>query len=160
MGEAYLDLYRDDGSEKISIPGGVAKLEADGLQLVQEEMIFNYEDCLNILDGFARHSTDFLTLEAGACGPAYDVYESVVNYGCFEIVDPLNSVWSGLGAVLLFFVPLLVAVWHIEVTFRSVPAGDSDGDSEGGVEAAVAGERRPSWESAVGAVEEAYAEKY
>ena len=119
MYDMLISFYQAPDEDDPSIVETVKYLSEEGLDVIKEELPSDYTDVMDIIDGFVQHTIDYMGTELGRCEPAYNIYESMINYGCYEIVDPVNSIWSGLGAVLLMFVPLLLINWHLELTFRS-----------------------------------------
>ena len=112
----------------------------DNSDLLEEELVEDYEDCLALFDWFADYSVSYLGEDVGECTDAYDIYEvkmellmsllcylliplstqAGINYSCYQLVEPLNSVWSGMGLILVAFVPMLACAVKIEGVFRSV----------------------------------------
>ncbi len=90
------------------------------LDILAEELIEDFEDTLALFDWFADYSVGYLKEDLGECFDAYDTYLAGINYTCDMLVDPLNSVWSGLGLILVAFVPLLLCAMKVEGVFRAV----------------------------------------
>jgi hypothetical protein len=78
------------------------------------------EDIAGVVDGFVEFSVELVSKEIGRCLPFHDhVYQATINYACHQTVDPLNSVWSGIGLVLVCFVPFLLVAAGAESIFVS-----------------------------------------
>lgn len=56
--------------------------------------------------------------EIGGCKPVWNLFESVRNLACREILDPLNGFWFALGWCLFFFLPLSIVSCKLSKHFR------------------------------------------
>ena len=96
-------------------PGYVANY----YNLTWNELSSDYDDSLELFNWFARYSIDYMKKEVGYCRPFYEhVYQATINYSCYKIVDPLNSVWSGIGLILVCSVPFLFCAGKVESIYR------------------------------------------
>ncbi len=87
--------------------------------ILGEELIEDYEDSVALFDWFAEYSSIYLGEDLGECTHMFGIYEAAINYSCRELVDPLNSVWSGMGLILVCFIPMLLCAMKIEGIFRA-----------------------------------------
>lgn len=82
----------------------------------------DFVQCVETFEWFVEYSIDYMDHNVGVCTPLYDVLTAGVNYACPDVVDPFNSLWSGVGVMLVSFVPLLISACFVEGIFRRTRA--------------------------------------
>ena len=87
------------------------------------EEILNFVDVIKetfvkTIDGFVQYVTDYIETSFAKCGPIKDVYDLVDNSLCYQLIQPFNGIWTGLGLYLIFMLPILILSCCLEPLFR------------------------------------------
>ncbi|TRY67097.1 hypothetical protein TCAL_14694 [Tigriopus californicus] len=86
---------------------------------IKKELAIDFEDTTDLITAFGRFSSVLVKNDLGKCGPMYNVYDTALKYACQDFVQPLNSVWSGIGLILICFIPLLPLASSLEAGYRN-----------------------------------------
>ena len=76
------------------------------------------DQLIGVIDLFVNYTVCFVEEDLGATTPLYHIYEATINELCYKVLDPYNALWSGIGLVLLAFVPLLMLSCGLEGLYR------------------------------------------
>lgn len=89
---------------------------------IQKELAIDFEDTTDLITAFGLFSSLLVKTDLGKCGPMYNIYDSALQYACRDFVQPLNSIWSGIGLILICFIPLLPLASSLEAGYRNQKA--------------------------------------
>ena len=60
----------------------------------------------------------FVVNNFARCGPVAQIYDLFDNTLCYQIFQPFNGLWTGLGLYLILMFPILILSCLLEPLFR------------------------------------------
>jgi len=103
----------------------------ENIPVLTEELSDDFYDATELFDWFAEYSVGYVEEDVGACDPAFQAFEYGVNATCHDLVDPLNAQWSGMGLILVLFIPFVFCAMKVEGIFRRTEGEEDEQDSLG-----------------------------
>ena len=85
------------------------------------------DNMLSEINEYVDYSIGFVYSDLGHTRPIYNIYFGVVNSVCYEVVDPYNWMWAGLGLLLVVSIPMLVLACNLNGLFRRADSFGQDG---------------------------------